>query len=114
MRRHIPAVGIILSVVFAAPLLGDGLIVVNRPVTVPPDRFPFAPLEVKYHRVNVEIEDQVAKTRVDQVFLNPTGQRLEGHYLFPVPRGPDRVYDGGLERGENRIRTRANVTKGPN
>jgi len=63
----------------------DGLIVVNDPPTRVPGHFPFAPLEVTYHHVNVEINDGVATTSVDQEFRNPTSARLEGTYLFPLP-----------------------------
>src|SRR5687768_5412735 len=68
----------------------DGFIVVHnpaQPVPVPRGHFSFAPLEVVYHRVNVEINDQVAVTSVDQEFYNPNSQRLEGTYLFPLPEG---------------------------
>jgi Ca-activated chloride channel family protein len=49
-------------------------------------RTPF-PLEVKYHRVNVDIKDQSAVTNIDQEFYNPTNARLEGYYIFPIPEG---------------------------
>src|SRR5688500_6544857 len=68
----------------------DGFIVVHnpaQPVPVPRGHFSFAPLEVVYHRVNVDINDQVAVTSVDQEFYNPNSQRLEGTYLFPLPEG---------------------------
>jgi Ca-activated chloride channel family protein len=73
----------------------DGLIVIQQPAVVPPPgpvptprpRFAFAPLEVTYHRVNVQIHDQVATTSVDQEFYNPNDARLEGTYLFPLPDG---------------------------
>jgi Ca-activated chloride channel family protein len=42
-------------------------------------------LAVKYHHVTVTIEDQVAITRVDQVFVNQSQWSLEGTYLFPLP-----------------------------
>ena len=42
-----------------------------------PGHFPFAPLEIGYHRVNVEIDDRVAVTSVDQEFRNPGGARTE-------------------------------------
>lgn len=64
----------------------DGLLVIHDM----PDRrdhFAFAPLEVAYHRVEVQIDDQVATTRVDQAFHNPTDRRLEGTYIFPLPQG---------------------------
>ena len=49
--------------------------------------FPFAPLEVTSHQVNVKIDGQVAITSIDQEFYNPNDQRLEGFYMFPVPKG---------------------------
>src|SRR6476469_3068807 len=66
---------------------GDGFIVVERPIYVPPTHFPFAPLEVTSHQVNVKIDGQVAATSIDQEFYNPNDQRLEGFYMFPVPKG---------------------------
>ncbi|MBI5876062.1 MAG: VWA domain-containing protein [Chloroflexi bacterium] len=42
-------------------------------------------LAIKYHRVTVTIDNQVATTRVDQVFLNDSGVDLEGLYIFPLP-----------------------------
>jgi Ca-activated chloride channel family protein len=57
-----------------------------RPIP-PPRPYIFAPLEVVYHHVNVKIDGQVATTSVDQEFYNPNPSRLEGTYLFPVPKG---------------------------
>jgi Ca-activated chloride channel family protein len=42
---------------------------------------------VKWHRVTVEIHDQVATTHIDQVFYNPNPVQLEGIYMFPLPEG---------------------------
>ncbi|MDH3583865.1 MAG: VIT and VWA domain-containing protein, partial [Phycisphaerae bacterium] len=87
--------------------LADGLIIVHHPIhpphpprhphpphpprpwprPVPPRVYPFAPLSIRSHQVEVTIHDQVAVTRVDQVFYNPNPQRLEGTYLFPIPKG---------------------------
>jgi Ca-activated chloride channel homolog len=66
---------------------GDGFIVVERPFLVRPGHFPFAPLEVASHHVEVKIDGQVAITSIDQEFYNPNDQRLEGTYMFPVPKG---------------------------
>ena len=66
---------------------GDGFIVVEHPIYIPPGHFPFAPLEVTSHQVNVKIDGQVAITSIDQEFYNPNDQRLEGFYMFPVPKG---------------------------
>ena len=57
-----------------------------RPI-LPPRPYIFAPLEVTYHHVNVKIDGQVATTAVDQEFYNPNPSRLEGTYLFPIPKG---------------------------
>jgi Ca-activated chloride channel homolog len=82
------------ALIFAACLFGsifhvrgDGFIVVERPFLVPPGHFPFAPLEVSSHHVDVKIDGQVAVTSIDQEFYNPNDQRLEGIYIFPVPKG---------------------------
>ena len=77
---------------------GQGLIVVDKIILPPPLESPpiipehpkyghFAPLQLKHHKVQVDIRHQVATTSVDQIFHNPSSQRLEGTYLFPVPRG---------------------------
>jgi Ca-activated chloride channel homolog len=80
--------------IFATVLLGilsnaraDGFIVVERPFLVRPGRFAFAPLEVASHHVEVKIDGQLAITSIDQEFYNPNDQRLEGTYMFPVPKG---------------------------
>lgn len=65
---------------------GDGFIISEPPVPAPIGHFPFAPLEVTSHHVNVEIDGQVAVTSIDQEFYNPNDQRLEGTYMFPVPK----------------------------
>ncbi len=46
-----------------------------------------AGLEIPYQRVNVTIENQVATTRVEQLFRNPNDWVLEGTYFFPLPPG---------------------------
>jgi Ca-activated chloride channel homolog len=48
---------------------------------------PLRSLAIRYHRVTVAIEDGVATTRVDQVFINEGPEDLEGEYLFPLPEG---------------------------
>lgn len=79
---------LVLTLAFAATAKADGFIVIHNPPPRPvPGHFSFAPLEVTYHRVNVEITDSVAVTTVDQEFYNPNPQRLEGTYLFPLPEG---------------------------
>ncbi len=42
---------------------------------------------LRVHRVSVTVEDQVATTRVEQVFYNDGARPAEGTYLFPLPAG---------------------------
>jgi Ca-activated chloride channel homolog len=71
----------------AGHVFGDGLIVIHEPTSVPHGHYAFAPLEVVYHHVNVKIDGPIATTSIDQEFFNPNNQRLEGTYLFPIPKG---------------------------
>lgn len=47
------------------------------------------PLRVTDHAVNVEINDQIALTTLNQTFHNDTKQRLEATYIFPLPENAD-------------------------
>ena len=59
-----------------------------RPWPVPRPRvYRFAPLEVQEQKVSIMVTDQIAETTVRQVFYNPNRSRLEGHFIFPVPKG---------------------------
>ena len=44
------------------------------------------PLTVGYHRVSVDIRDQIARTVVEESFVNNTDGRLEGVFYFPLPQ----------------------------
>jgi Ca-activated chloride channel family protein len=69
----------------------DGIIVPDPPVCFPdlcpPPPFPISQLEIRYHHVDVFIDNQIATTRVDQVFYNPNEWTVEGTYIFPIPHG---------------------------
>jgi predicted Zn-dependent protease len=43
------------------------------------------PLNVGYHSVNVEIRDGLARTTVEESFINTTNTELEGTFYFPLP-----------------------------
>jgi Ca-activated chloride channel family protein len=45
------------------------------------------PVYIRSHRVNVEITDQIARTTIEQVFVNEGAFAAEGTYVFPLPRG---------------------------
>jgi Ca-activated chloride channel homolog len=90
MKRLAAILGLIVFFTVAS-VYADGLIVIphHPPGFMPPRHVPyvFAPLEIKYHHVTVKITGQIAVTEVDQSFFNPNPQRLEGDYLFPIPKG---------------------------
>ena len=44
------------------------------------------PLTVGYHKVSVEIRDQIARTTIEESFVNHTTSRLEGVFHFPLPQ----------------------------
>lgn len=82
-----PFLAILSIVLCPSLLLADGLIIIHDSPHSVPGHFPFAPLEVAYHRVDVKIEGQVAVTSVEQQFVNPGPAQLEGTYLFPLSAG---------------------------
>lgn len=57
------------------------------PTFVPPPPIPTPALELRSHQVNVTIRDQIATTRVEQVFYNGQGRAVEGTFVFPLPKG---------------------------
>jgi Ca-activated chloride channel family protein len=95
----------LLVLMSALPARADGIIVVPCPSPVPgqpvPDMPPCRPpfpcpparpclppvpqLSIKYHHVSVTIDNQIASTHVDQVFVNDAPVDLEGTYIFPLP-----------------------------
>lgn len=44
-------------------------------------------LKIDYHRVSVEIENQIAQTKVDMQFTNEGEALAEGTFIFPLPEG---------------------------
>lgn len=77
------------SLALPLPASADGIIIPDPPPcpsgACPPR--PLVQLAIEYHRVEVTIEDQVAVTRVDQVFRNDNDWDVEGSYIFPLPPG---------------------------
>lgn len=43
-------------------------------------------LTVGEHHVTVEIRDQIARTTIEETFVNHTNSRLEGQFHFPLPQ----------------------------
>lgn len=71
---------------FYVPAKADGIIIPEPPICDPcPIPSPMSQLKIRYHHVNVTIDDQIATTHVDQVFYNPNDWDVEGIYVFPIP-----------------------------
>lgn len=90
--------GIFLFILSVSFLSADGIIIPKPPR--PGDEVP--PLSVKYHRVSVEITNQVAKTSIDQVFINHFNRDIEGTYIFPLPEGAS-ISEFALYMGDKKI-----------
>ena len=87
MRRILTLIAVLtLSLAAVGPALADGIIIIDPSFPVPPPDFSEW-LTIRYHRVHVTIEDQVATTTVDQVFRNDASVAVEGTYVFPLPPG---------------------------
>ena len=76
-------------------IIADEPVIFHHPPRPPHPPFPrpprpihkFLPLELRKHNVSVKIKNQVAQTTLEQTFYNPSRQRVEGTYMFPVPQG---------------------------
>lgn len=77
MRRFMPVLALMLAWVGSAGAHG---------ILIPEDK-KLPPLAMVNHKVAIDINDQVATTKVEQVFRNHTDRQLEATYLFPVPKG---------------------------
>jgi Ca-activated chloride channel family protein len=102
MKRIFLALSLVTLLGTSFSAFGLGLIVVpeqegwhppqfRMPSPRPPRNWPaprpYLPLEVNFAKVNARINDQVAVTTVEQEFYNPSDARLEGTFMFPVPKG---------------------------
>lgn len=73
---------LLLCISFTIGLVSADGIIIPEPI---PDIEHIPPLAIKYHHVNVTIDNQYARTEIDQVFLNDFYRDLEGTYIFPLP-----------------------------
>lgn len=48
---------------------------------------PALPLQIQSQSVQVVMRDELAETKVDQRFFNPSGRDVEGYYWFTIPEG---------------------------
>ncbi|MHC4780690.1 MAG: VIT domain-containing protein, partial [Planctomycetota bacterium] len=78
-------------VLLSEAALGQAIVEARiRRTEVLPDTPPPPPVRpnavyITNHTVNVTITDGAAGTEIDQIFHNPTGNILEGTYIFPLP-----------------------------
>ncbi len=79
---------LLMGFIFPQTALADGIIIPEPPPCdpCPPLPSPMNQLVIRYHHVTVQIDNQVAVTRVDQVFANPNDWAVEGSYIFPLPQ----------------------------
>lgn len=85
LGRSIIAIAIIMLLCCTGALADGMLFPLERPhstIFVPDELF-----TVKYHHVDVTINDQLANTKVDQIFHNDARVDREGVYVFPMPEG---------------------------
>lgn len=76
MKRLIPS--ILLAIIALAPrLFAAG--------TLTPTSSAHAPIQIREHVVDVDIDSGFARTEVTQIFFNPNQSDLEAVYGFPVP-----------------------------
>ncbi|MCA9973896.1 MAG: VWA domain-containing protein, partial [Anaerolineales bacterium] len=83
---------LLLSLIALAALLAASQAQAQEATPPPPDIigppiWEFDGLRIAYQRVDVTIENQVATTHIDQLFVNENDWMLEGQYLFPLPEG---------------------------
>lgn len=72
-----------LAALLSAPTLcAQGMLIVD---SAPPG--PGGHFATRDHRVTIDIKDQLARTHVEQVFVNVTDRDAEATYIFPLPPG---------------------------
>lgn len=73
--------------IFVQPALADGIVIPDPPPIPDPPSLEESWLTIRYHRVSVLIDDQIAVTQVEQEFYNQHDWEVEGTYIFPIPEG---------------------------
>lgn len=70
---------------FVQSVYAQWIIPPPHPPRPPHPRRPSVPLSIERHRVEVEIDNQTAHTKIDQIFRNENSFVMEGTYIFPLP-----------------------------
>ena len=79
-------IGMLVWAMAASWAFADGMIVPTRPEFRVSGNW-----AVKYHKVKIKVEDQVASVSIDEEFVNLGAGNLEVEYIFPV--APDAAID---------------------
>jgi Ca-activated chloride channel family protein len=87
LRRTVVFAAVALGalLLFAQSALADGIVIPDPIEPIPPDHVVVPFLPIKYHRVEVVIDNQVAQVEIDQAFLNEGDFEVEATYIFPLP-----------------------------
>jgi Ca-activated chloride channel family protein len=90
--------------IFLAAIAAAALPAFGQGVMLPAEQNA-GPVALKSHRVQVVIDNHVAETRVEQVFVNNAASALPVEYLFPLPKnaavtGFDLVINGKAVKGQ--------------
>jgi Ca-activated chloride channel family protein len=88
-QKLILCLALVLGAVFGitGTARADGIIIPDPPPLPDPVPLEESWLSIRYHRVTVSIENQIAVTRVEQEFVNDRDWEVEGTYIFPIPEG---------------------------
>lgn len=81
LQIFVVGLGALLSLLMVAQLVSAQIIIPEPPFMHP------EPVTVKSYTVKIEINNQIAHVRVEQIFFNPNEGQMEGSYLFPLPKG---------------------------
>jgi len=84
-RRVTGIIAGVFAMLFCAQALANGIIIPPPPPRPPRHIIRHLPAWVKEAHLKVTITDQVAKTEVNEVFVNPNDWPLEGDFVFPLP-----------------------------
>lgn len=85
MKKSVISICLIALLAALSPgLLQAGGFIIVSPSGQPQQHTTY--LECREQKAEVNIEERLALTEIDQTFYNPTGSRLEGYFIFPIPK----------------------------
>ncbi len=90
--------GILLTLLAGSILFAQGHLIISERVQLPGNQ----QMELRSTDARVNIRSGVATVTVEQVFYNPSSQRLEGEYVFFLP-GESQVYDFNLYMDKQKV-----------